>query len=277
MMEIFVYSFFKNALIGSLFACIVCGIVGTYVVSRRLVFISGGISHASFGGVGLGMFLNISPSFMAFLFATASALGVQALSRGKEIREDSAIAVFWILGMALGIMFSFLTPGYSGELSTYLFGNILTITTGDIILLAAIALTLSLFTSVFFGAILATSFDRDHAASRNIPTAFIEGTMIVFVALAIVATLRLVGVVMVISLLTVPQMTAMLFTNSYKKIIFASIVIGYTTNVAGLLLSYWWDIPSGATIIICSIAFYSLCIIGKAVYRRCVKASCHPQ
>lgn len=277
MMEIFVYSFFKNALIGSLFACIVCGIVGTYVVSRRLVFISGGISHASFGGVGLGMFLNISPSFMAFLFAAASALGVQALSREKEIREDSAIAVFWILGMALGIMFSFLTPGYSGELSTYLFGNILTITTGDIILLAAIALTLSLFTSAFFGAILATAFDREHAASRNIPTAFIEGTMIVFVALAIVATLRLVGVVMVISLLTVPQMTAMLFTNSYKKIIFASIVIGYTTNVAGLLLSYWWDIPSGATIIICSIAFYSLCIIGKTVYRRCVKASCHPQ
>ncbi len=276
-MEIFVYQFFQNALIGSFFACIVCGIIGTYVVTKRLVFISGGISHASFGGVGLGMFLNISPTLSAFFFAVASALGVQFLSRKKQIREDSAIAVFWILGMALGVMFGFLTPNYSGELSTYLFGNILTITYSDIILLATIAILLLLFTSMFFNVILATAFDREHAALRNIPTSTIEGIMIIFVALTIVATLRLVGVVMVISMLTIPQMTAMIFTNSYKRIIISSIAIGYATNTVGLLLSYWWDIPSGATIIICSIALYSVCLATKAIYKRGAKAHAQPQ
>ncbi|MBQ8606673.1 MAG: metal ABC transporter permease, partial [Bacteroidaceae bacterium] len=125
-MELLQYTFFQNALIGSLLASIACGIIGTYIITRRLVFISGGITHASFGGIGLGLWLGIPPLLSAALFSVLSAFGVEWLSKRHDTREDSAIAVFWTLGMALGIIFSFLSPGFMPDLSAYLFGNILT-------------------------------------------------------------------------------------------------------------------------------------------------------
>ncbi len=266
-MDIFGYQFFQNALIGSFFASIACAVIGTYIVTRRLVFISGGISHASFGGIGLGMYLNINPTITAFVFAVASALGVQWLGRNKKIREDSAIAVFWVLGMTLGVIFCFLSPNYTGELSTYLFGNILTVTRNDITQSAVIAIVQLLFTILFFRSILLVAFDSEFAKSRNIPAQMIECCMMIFIALTIVATLRLVGVVLVISMLTIPQMTAMIFTNSYKRIIVLSAVTGYVSSVIGLYLSYLLDIPSGASIIICSIILYLLCLIKKIIIK----------
>ena len=122
-MELLEYIFFRNALIGTLLACVSCGIIGTYIVTRRLLFISGGITHSSFGGVGLGMYFSFSPTLGAFIFAAASALGIQWLGRRREIREDSAIAMLWVLGMTIGVIFCFMTPGYTAELTTYLFGN----------------------------------------------------------------------------------------------------------------------------------------------------------
>ncbi|MBR5892203.1 MAG: metal ABC transporter permease [Bacteroidaceae bacterium] len=261
-MEILEYQFFQNALIGSLFACIACGIIGVYVVTRRLVFISGGITHASFGGVGLGMYLGINPALTAFVFAAASALGVELMGR-KEVREDSAIALFWILGMSAGIIFCFLTPGYSSEMSTYLFGNILTITPADIITLAAISLILSLVTTILYRQIVLVAFDSQFASTRGVNTRLIQGAMMLATALTIVATLRLVGVVLVMSMLTIPQMTALLFTNNYGKGILLSIAIGYAATLLGLILSYNINVPSGATIILCSIAIYTLCRIAK--------------
>ena len=262
-MEILEYRFFQNALIGSLLASLACSIVGTFVVSSRKVFITGGVSHASFGGVGIGMFLGINPAITAFLFALLSAVGTHWASKRKEIREDSAIAVFWILGMTLGVIFSFLSPNYSGELSTYLFGNILTIAAGDIMLLAAITAALIIFTAIFLRAIILIAFDAEFARSRNIPAVAIEYCMMIFVALTIVATLRLVGVVLVMSMLTIPQMTAMIFTDSYKRIIILSAAFGYAASVSGLFLSYFLNIPSGASVILCSIVIYLLCMTRK--------------
>lgn len=260
-MEILEYQFFQNALLGSLLASVACGVIGTYVVTRRLVFICGGITHSGFGGVGLGMFLGINPAATAFLFAAASALGVQFLGRNKEIREDSAIALFWILGMSLGIIFSFLSPGYNTELSTFLFGNILTITRGDIVLLAVLSLLLLLFNVLFHKVIVLVAFDRDFARIRGVPVMLVECVMMLAVALTIVATLRLVGVVLVMSMLTVPQMTAMLFTGRYRSIMALSVLIGFVAAVAGLVLSYNINIPSGATIILFSVVMYVVCRI----------------
>ena len=126
-MDLLQYTFFQHALIGSLLASIVCGLIGTYIVTRRLVFISGGLTHASFGGIGLGLYTGVSPILAAGVFAVLSAFGVEWLSKRNDMREDSAIAVFWTLGMALGIMFTFLSPGFAPDLSAYLFGNILTL------------------------------------------------------------------------------------------------------------------------------------------------------
>ena len=136
MNELFQYTFFQNALLGSLFASIACGIIGTYIVTRRLVFISGGITHASFGGVGIGLYTGLSPLLTAAIFSILSAFGVEWLSKRSDMREDSAIAVFWTFGMAVGIIFSFLAPGFTPDLSSFLFGNILTITQSDIWLLS---------------------------------------------------------------------------------------------------------------------------------------------
>ena len=127
-LELLHYTFFQHALLGSLFASIACGIIGTYIVTRRLVFISGGITHASFGGIGLGLYAGISPLLSAAIFSVLSSFGVEWLSKRKDMREDSAIAVFWTFGMAVGIIFSFLAPGFTPDLSAFLFGNILTIT-----------------------------------------------------------------------------------------------------------------------------------------------------
>ena len=266
MLDLLNYTFFQHALLGSLFASIACGIIGTYIVTRRLVFISGGITHASFGGIGIGLYTGFSPLFSAAIFSVLSAFGVEWLSKRKDMREDSAIAVFWTFGMAIGIIFSFLSSAFAPDLSAFLFGNILTITATDIWLLAGLSVLLTVFFTCFLNPIIYIAFDREYARSQRIPVTFFEYTLMMFIALTIVACLRMIGIVLVISLLTLPQMTANLFTHSFKKIIWLSIGIGYVGCLGGLYLSYQLQVPSGAAIIFFSILVYALCKMGKSLY-----------
>lgn len=263
LLDIFQYTFFQNAILGSLFASIACGIIGTYIVTRRLVFISGGITHSSFGGIGLGIYLGIPPILAAAVFSVLSAFGVEWLSRRKDMREDSAIAVFWTFGMAVGIIFSFLAPGFVPDLSSYLFGNILTITRMDILMLAILSAVLGLMFTLFLRPIVYTAFDREFARSQGLPVTAIEYVLMMCIALTIVACLRMVGIVLAISLLTIPQMTANLFTNSFKRIIWGAIGVGFVSCMGGLLLSYRYNVPSGASIIFFSILIYALCKVAK--------------
>ena len=264
--ELLQYTFFQHALLGSLFASIACGIIGTYIVTRRLVFISGGITHASFGGIGLGLYAGISPLLSAAVFSVLSAFGVEWLSKRKDMREDSAIAVFWTFGMAVGIIFSFLAPGFTPDLSAFLFGNILTITPVDIYMLATLSILLILFFTLFLNPIVCIAFDREFARSQRIPVALFEYLLMMFIALTIVSCLRMVGIVLAISLLTLPQMTANLFTHSFKRIIWLSVFIGYLGCLGGLFFSYKLQVPSGAAIIFFSILIYTLCKMGKSMY-----------
>ena len=265
-MDLLQYTFFQHALLGSLLASIACGLVGTYIVTRRLVFISGGLTHASFGGIGLGLYTGISPILSAALFAVLSAFGVEWLSKRKDMREDSAIAVFWTLGMALGIMFTFLSPVFAPDLSAYLFGNILTITASDIALLGVLSVVLVVFFGLYLRPIVSIAFDREFARSQGLPVEFFEYALMLFIALTIVACLRMVGIVLVISLLTIPQMTANLFSHRFHRIIWLSIGIGYLSCLGGLLLSFYLNVPSGASIIFFSILIYAVCKTGKSLY-----------
>jgi len=265
-LELLNYTFFQHALLGSLLASIACGIIGTYIVTRRLVFISGGITHASFGGIGIGLYAGISPLLSAAVFAVLSAFGVEWLSRQKDVRQDSAIAVFWTFGMAIGIIFSFLSPGFAPDLSAFLFGNVLTITAADLWLLAVLAVLLIAFFTLFLNPIVYIAFDREYARSQRIPVAVFEYLLMMFIALTIVGCLRMIGIVLVISLLTLPQMTANLFTHSFKRIIWMSVGIGFSGCLGGLLLSYQLQVPSGAAIIFFSILIYALCKTGKSLY-----------
>ncbi len=261
-LELLDYTFFRNALIGSFFASICAGIIGTYIVTRRFVFISGGLTHASLGGLGMGFFFGINPIFSAALFSIFSALGIKWLTDKHDVREDSAIAVFWSMGMALGIILTFLTPGYAPNLSEYLFGNILTITERDIYLFIALTAALIIFFIAFYRAIISVSFDLMFAKTRHVPTQFIEYMMMFFIAVTIVLSIRLVGIVLLLSLITVPQMTANLFTVNYGKIIVLSSALCFLGCVTGLVLSYFLNVPSGAFIIFVLILFY---IIGKII------------
>jgi len=250
------YTFFRHALIGALLTGIACGMVGTYVVSRRLVFISGGITHASFGGLGLGFYCGINPIFSALIFAILSALGVEWMSKKQGVREDSAIAVFWALGMAVGVIFIFLTPGFTPNLSTFLFGNILTVTGLDLALSAGLVVALLIFFGLFYHLILFVAFDNEFARSQKLPVRFIEYGMMFFIAVTIVFTTRMVGIILLLSLMTIPQITANLFTSDFKKIILLSVCIGFVGCVCGLFLSSFLNVPSGAFIIFVLVIIY---------------------
>lgn len=259
MTEILHYDFVWHALATGVLISVLCGVVGTYVVTRRLVFIGGGIAHASLGGVGMGAFFGFSPMLGAMAFALGSAFGIKSLSRFHEVREDSAIALIWTLGMSLGVLFAYLSPGFMPELQSYLFGSILTVTTADLWLMFALtAVVLCLF-ALFFRPIVSATFDPDFARAQGLPVGLIEWVLLSVVALTIVVSLRLVGIVLVIALLSVPQVTAGLFANRLRSMMALSVAVGLMACLGGLALSYRLNVPSGASIIFTGILIYGLC------------------
>ena len=267
-MNILEYTFFQNALLGSFLASIICGLIGTYIVTRRLVFISGGITHASFGGIGLGVVLGISPILSAMGFSILSAFGVQWMSHRGDVREDSAIAVFWTFGMSLGIICCFLSPGFMPDLPSFLFGSILTIGEADLWLLGTLVVLVAVVFVLLYRTILSVAFDANFARSQRLPVDFIEYLMMALIAMTIVATLRMVGIVLSISLLTIPQMTANTLTHDFKRIIAWSIVIGWVDCLLGLSLSYSLNVPSGASIIFVSILVYLVAKVGRVLHNQ---------
>ena len=247
--NIFQYDFIVKAILGALFASITAGIAGTYIVSRRMVFLSGGITHASFGGIGIGYFAGINPVIGAAVFGILSALGVEYLSGRQKIREDSAIGILWAFGMAIGIIFIYLTPGYSPNLMSYLFGSILTVSDADIIALGIMSLILIFYFLIFYRTILYISFDESYARTYSSYVDIFKYITTSLMALTIVLNIRMAGVVLVLSLLTIPPNIAMIYTRVYFKVVLWSILSGFIGTSAGYAVSYFAGIPVGATII----------------------------
>lgn len=258
MTEIFQYTFMQNALLGCILSGFVCGMIGTYIVSRRMVFIAGGMAHASLGGVGICALAGWNPVCGAAVFSLLTGYSVKALSRRREIREDSAIAMLWALGMSIGVMCAFLTPRFLPDLSSYLFGNVLFITHSDLLFLAILALLVTLLFLMYMPYIAAVAFDREFAASQHLPVKWMEYVMLTFIALSIVACLRMVGIMMVISLLSVPQMTANLLTNRFNRMAALSVLLCIVCCLTGLLCSYRIGVPSGPTIVLTSVVIYGI-------------------
>lgn len=247
--DIFNYSFFQYALIGVCLISIASAMIGTYIITRRLVAISGGVTHACFGGLGLGYYLGIDPIIMASVFAVGSSLGVEWMSARHRIREDSAIAVIWAIGMAVGVLFVFLTPGYVPELNSFLFGNILTINVTDIFVFAAFTALLAIFFALRYNQIVTCAFDRDFARVSGIPVRAINTAMTVFLAIGIVLTIRLVGVMLLMSVLSLPIMIAEIFVKRFRPIMIISIIVSLVCCIAGLLLGAVIDVPCSALIV----------------------------
>lgn len=259
MMQLLQYTFFQNALLAILLIGIAGGILGPYIVTRRLVSISGGITHACFGGLGLGYFLGMPPIWFAAAAATASAIGIQTLSANGRVREDSAIAMVWALGMALGVTFVFLTPGAVPELNSFLFGNILTVSPRSLYALAAFAVILTIFVSTSFQRITACAFDPDFAQVIGLKVHLYNGAMLLLVAIGIVLMIQCTGMMLLMSMLTLPAMTAELFRQSLKQIIILSVIISVAGGIAGLFLASAINIPASAMIVAAQVAIYTVC------------------
>ncbi len=256
MIEAFSYEFFRNALLVGLLASIACGIIGTYVVLRRISFISGSIAHSAFGGIGLGYYLGINPLFGAVVFALASALGIGIISRKQ--RQDTAIGAIWALGMSIGILFIYLTPGYAADLFTYLFGNILMTSQSDLILILFLDLLIVFTVALFYRAFLAVTFDEEYAELLNLPVLFINLVFLSLIAFTVVILVRVVGIILVIALLTLPAATAELFSSDLKRMMLFASLIGMLSTAAGILLSYLLNLPSGPLIVFATAFLYLL-------------------
>lgn len=251
------YVFFRYALAACLLTGIVCGLVGTYIVSRRMVFVSGGMAHASLGGVGVCALMGWPTMVGAGVAALLTGWSVKMLSRRKEVREDSAIALLWALGMSVGIVCSYLSPQFLPSLSGYLFGNILLIGEADLWLLVMLTMAVVMVFLLCLPQIVAVAFDREFARAQHQPAEAVEWIMMALVALCIVATLKVAGVVLVISLLSVPQMTANLFCHSFGKMAVWSVVVAIVGCYGGLMVSTGLNVPCGASVVIVLTAIYA--------------------
>jgi len=250
MWEALQYDFMRNALLAGLLVSISCGIIGSLVVVNRIVFISGGIAHAAFGGVGLGFFYGFSPFLGAAIFASGVSLIMGAVSLKSKHRADTIIGVLWAIGMAVGIIFIDLTPGYHVDLMSYLFGSILAVPAADLWLMLPLDGFILLVVLLFYKEFVALSYDEEFAFVVGIPVKTLYLLLLGMTALSIVMIIQVVGLILVIALLTIPPYIAEKYTRSLSGMMVLSSILGVCFTLSGLWLSYVFDLTSGATIIL---------------------------
>jgi len=258
MISVLALEFFRNAIIAGLLASVACGVIGTYVVVRRMVSLSGGISHAAFGGIGIGYYLGLDPLLSATVFTVAVALGMGELSLRRKQNLETVIGAVWATGMALGILFVYLTPGFAPDLFGYLFGNILLVPREDLVLMVALVAVILVVVALFFRDLFAVTFDEEYAQVMNLPVERISLLLLALVALTVVMLIQVVGIILVIALLTIPAAIAREFASRLWRMMALAVALGAIFTVSGIVLSYILNVPSGATIILVSAAVYGV-------------------
>jgi len=240
----------QNAFLAAVLVSVACGVVGTYVVIKRIVFISGGISHAAFGGIGMGYYLGVNPIMAAIPFSIVSALIMGITSKKAKISEDTAIGILWSLGMAIGIIFINLTPGYVPDLMSYLFGSILTVPFNDILIMLVLDIVIIILVLLFNREFMGISFDEEFSQVMGMHTTAIYLLLLSLVALSVVVMIKVVGVILVIALLTIPAAIAKQYTYRLGRMMIVAVILGMILTTGGLYLSYLFNLASGATIVI---------------------------
>ncbi len=269
MMEILSYHYMQRALLAGTLIGIVCAIIGTYVVLKGLSFIGAGIAHASFGGVALGFFLKVNPVLTAVIFCMGVAWCIGLVARKGRVKEDTAVGIFFASTMAFGILLIGLIKVYNVDLFGYLFGNILAINREDVwitMLLSAVVLLLVL---LFFKELLFVTFDAEMAAVTGVPAARIYFLLISLIALTVVLSIRVVGIVLVSALIVTPAAAAYQLTEDFRRMMAISILVGVCSTVGGLLLSDRLNTPSGATIVLlATLIFFVAVFVSPRRWRR---------
>ncbi len=262
------YQYLQYAIITSVLVSIVSGIIGVVIVEKKQVMMTGGIAHTSYGGVGLGYLLGFEPILGAFIFAIAAALGTNVVKNKLTGLSDVIIAIFWSLGMSLGILFIGLIPGYPPDVTSYLFGNILAVTTFNLILMFIITIVVTTVIIMFFHDWRAHLFDPEFTKIIGKPTKLMENVMLILIALTVVALIRVVGIVLVIALLSIPGATASLLTRKLHLRMLYAVGFGLIFTLFGLVISNLTDLSSGAVIVVFGFIFYiTVYLIKKRVTR----------
>lgn len=274
-LEIFNYAFMRNALIVGILSSICCGIIGTYIVNKKMVFISSSISHASYGGIGIGVYLIYffklplnDPLIFGLIFSILSGILILILKDFFGVNGDLGIGIMMSFGMAIGIIFSFMTPGYQADMSTYLFGNILLSNSMNIISLLILDIITIIFFVIFYKAIVYSSFDENFYKLYGVPVKFVNYFMIIIISSAIIINIKTIGIILIISILTIPQATAAIIARKYSVIIYLSILFSFLGILFGLLFSYIFNIPSGPAIIVALIVIMLIVKMGDFVKKK---------
>lgn len=268
MLEILQYEFFRNALIIGLLSGVACGIIGSFIVIKKISFVSGSIAHASFGGIGIAYFFGFNPVLGALIFSIISALGIGFINKKNKSQEDASIGAIWSIGMAIGLIFIYFTPGYASDLMSYLFGNILLSTNSDLIYIAILNVLIVLSVYFLFKWLVAIIFDEEFALITNIKVFPLYLFLLVLIALSVVVLIRSVGVILVIALLTLPASSAQLLSKKFKNIIFIAIVLAVFSNLTGILLSYYLNLPSGPVVIFTAAVIYIFISISMKILKK---------
>ena len=262
------YNFLQNAMMAAVLASIACGVIGVYIMEKKLVMMSGGIAHTAFGGIGLGYFLKVEPIFTALGVSVIAALAVAALKRKARTDSDLLIGMFWSLGMALGVVFIAMTPGYPPDIASVLFGNILAVSRSDLRLILGLDILVLATVAAFFQMFKAYIFDEEFASVAGVPVRALEYLMYVLVAVTVVVMIRVVGIILVIALLTAPPAIAKQVTYDMKKIMVLSVLLGIGFCFAGLWVSYTVRLASGASIVLVAVGSYALVSLVRFGLRR---------
>jgi zinc transport system permease protein len=252
MVEALQFDFMRNALAAGLLASVICGIMGTLVVVNRIVFLSGGIAHAAYGGIGLAFFFNWPYLPCTVAFSLLIAMVMASVSHAIKHRADTIIGVLWALGMALGIILIDMTPGYHVDLMSYLFGSILTVPRSDLFIMVIIAVVMTMLVAVYYQDLLALSYDEEYARIRGVPVKMLYFGLIGLLAVTVVLVIQVVGLILVIALLTIPPFIVEKYARSLVQMMVASSCLGAVFTVTGLWLSYRFNLTSGASIIMVS-------------------------
>jgi zinc transport system permease protein len=249
-LEFIQYEFMQRALMAAILVSVACGAVGTYVVIKRIVSLSGAISHAAFGGVGLGYFLGLNPVVAAIPFSIAAALSMGAIQEKIKISEDTAIGILWSVGMALGILFINLRSGYAPDLFSYLFGSILTVSNTDLYIMLALDIIILIVVYLFRREFLGVSFDEEYSRVIGLNSTLINMLLLSLIALSVVVLMKVMGIILLISLLAIPAAICKQYTYHIGKLILSSTIVGMILTSLGLILSFFFNLSSGATIIL---------------------------
>ncbi len=269
MLELLGYTFMQRALVAGALVGALCAVIGVYVVLKGLSFIGAGIAHASFGGVAIGFLLGVNPVVTAVIFCLLTAWGIGLASRRSQIKEDTAVGIFFASTMALGILLIGVMRGYNVDLFGYLFGSILAVTPQDVWATAGLGALVLTVVGLFFKELLFITFDPEMAEVTGVPAEKIYFLLLGLIAVTVVVSIKVVGIVLVSALIVTPAAAAYQLTEDFRRMMALSVVFGVGSTLGGLLLSYWLNTASGATIVLLStLVFFIAAVFSPRRWRR---------